>query len=653
MTSKIFTGVIEHHRYKPVTHDLSYPVYMFALDLDDLPRLNTFFPLFGYNRFAVHAIHDRDYLDAGSLSIKNKVIQLLKKNQVAPPIEKVVMVTSARYFNYIFNPVSFHYCYDTRQTLAAIVAEVNNTYGERHPYVLVPDRTRINSWPLTFQTPKVFHVSPFNQVEGDYAFFFSALENHLDIKIELHKGGTRMMTAQVKADSVVLTRTSLLKTMLKHPFSPHLNIPRIYSHAFRLFFQKKLTFYDKPVPVSHITMKKTTPGLVESICKKIVVTAMKQIKTGSLKLKLPDQTPHVFGTPGNDEPVVMTINDYGFFKRVVMDGEIGFGEAYMHGEWDSPDLVGLLKVIIINRDHLSDGSLIFSFLKRVKEKVDHDKRKNSIENTPDNIRAHYDLSNAFYSLFLDEKMLYSCAIFKNPTDSLETAQAHKMDRMLDQADVHKEHHILEIGCGWGGFAVYAARKTGCRVTGITVSKAQYQQAIQRIRDEGLEDRITIKLEDYRHTTGKFDRIVSIEMIEAVGPQYFATYFKTGQALLKRGGKMVFQAITIDDDRYERYCKERDWIQKHIFPGGHMPCMKVLKQTIADSSDFSIEDIYHMGGDYAKTLAQWQKRFLDQKKEVLKLGFDETFVRKWRYYLSICEAGFTVGSIDDIQMTLTR
>jgi len=219
--------------------------------------------------------------------------------------------------------------------------------------------------------------------------------------------------------------------------------------------------------------------------------------------------------------------------------------------------------------------------------------------------------------------------------------------------VSSDHHLLEIGCGWGGFAVFAVQQTGCRVTGITLSKAQYEQACQRVKEAGLTDRITILLQDYRHTTGTYDRIVSIEMIEAVGPQFFGQYFRQSQHLLKPGGTMVFQSITIADERYESYCRERDWIQKHIFPGGHLPCLKILLKTISDQTDFSVTDIYHMGAHYAPTLALWRKRFAAHQADISRMGFDRVFFRKWIYYFSICEAGFITSSIDDIQVTLRR
>lgn len=633
MKSKIYEGTIEHHRYRPVSHDLSYPVYLYAFDLKDLPELNQRYPLFGYNRPAVASIHDRDYLEPGHVPIRQKIFKLLEPHQIDQPVETIIMITSARYFNYVFNPVSIYYCLTADHALSAIIAEVNNTYGERHPYVLTKNISNTGKWFAAFQTPKVFHVSPFNKVEGIYHFYFSDPKDRLEMKIELVHENKTVMAAIFKGDGLPLTRANHLKTILKYPVSPHLSIPRIYAHAFKLFFRKKLTFNDKPVPMSPITLKKQKPGLMEFLCKGIVFKALKRVAIGCLKIEMSNQEVLRFGNSKSPahQTAVIQIKDFRFFTRVVFDGEIGFGESYMHSEWDTPNLVDLLKLLIANREYLSDGNLMFSILTRLKEKIAHDKRWNTIKNTPENIKAHYDLSNAFYALFLDEQMLYSCGIFKQSHDTLEMAQERKMKRILAQADIRETHHILEIGCGWGGFAVFAAKKTGCKVTGITVSKAQYERACQRVKDEGLEDRITIQLKDYRHTTGSFDRIVSIEMIEAVGPQFFPTYFKQGQNLLKPGGKMVFQAIIIENDRYKNYCREPDWIQKHIFPGGHLPCLKILEETLSEHTDFKISDIHHMGSHYATTLAHWRDRFVVNKEAISRLGFDETFCRKWMYY----------------------
>ena len=652
MKSKIYEGTIEHRRFWPVAHHLSYPIYLYGFDLSELEMLNQRYPVFGYNRFAVTSLYDRDYLAPGNLPVRHKVSRLLKQHQIDTPINSVFTITSARHLNYVFNPVSFHYCFSTDRKLAAVIAEVNNTYGERHPYVLPGNRSTQDGIFATFQTKKVFHVSPFNKVEGTYHFYVTEPGDRIEIRIELVNDNKKIMAATLKACGRPLTPVNHVKTMLKHPITPHLNIPRIYTQAFKLFFRKKLIFNDKPVPTDIMTLKKQTPRLMENVCRRIAFTVLKRIKHGCLMMEMPDGKVATFGNPKAHKNATIKINDFRFFPRIVFNGDIGMGESYMASEWDTPDLVGLAALLIRNRDCFSDGNLVFSLATRIKEKAAHARRTNTIEKTPENIREHYDLSNAFYSLFLDQQMLYSCAIFAHKDDTLEAAQKIKMKRIITQAGICEDHHILEIGCGWGGFAVFAAKQTGCTVTGITVSKAQYNKAVQRVKDEGLEDKITILLQDYRHTTGKFDRIVSIEMIEAVGPQFFPAYFKQAQTLLTPGGKMVFQAIIIADERYERYCRERDWIQKHIFPGGHLPCLKVLRNTLSTHTNFKLADVYHMGHHYATTLSHWHKRFTRNTEEIARMGFDETFCRKWRYYFSICEAGFTVGGIDDIQVTLT-
>ena len=653
MNSKIYTGIIEHSRYLPVQHRLSYPLYMYAFDLDELSDIHQKFPFFGYNRFGVTSIHDIDYLQPGNIPIKQKLDQLFDQNDINEPIASVIMVTSARYFNYVFNPVNFHYCFSKNNRLIGIVAEVNNTYGERHPYLLTRKILPSNGWFARYESPKVFHVSPFNRIEGTYHFYFSDLIERIEIRIELIHEEKKVMEVILKAKAIPMTPAKHIKTLIRHPFVPHLSIPRIYANAFKLYFQKKLSFHDKPTPRSPLTMPKQTPSLFESICKKLIVSALKKITIGCLSLKLPDKQNLTFGREKKDATAVMKIKDHNFFTRVILDGEIGFGEAYMHGEWDTPDLVGVLKLLIHNRDQFSDGNMLLSILTRIKEKLAHDKRKNTIENTPQNIADHYDLSNELYALFLDRQMIYSCGIFHHPEDSLEDAQVQKMTRILDKANVDSNHHLLEIGCGWGGFAVFAAKITGCRITGITVSKAQYKKACQRVKQEGLEDKISILLQDYRHTKGTYDRIVSIEMIEAVGPQFYGQFFKQSCKLLKPGGLMVFQAITIADQRYDRYCKERDWIQKHIFPGGHLPCLRVLHKAITENTDFNIGDVEHIGPHYATTLAHWRKQFVDHKHDIENMGFDREFLRKWLYYFSVCQAGFATSALDDIQMTITR
>jgi cyclopropane-fatty-acyl-phospholipid synthase len=283
----------------------------------------------------------------------------------------------------------------------------------------------------------------------------------------------------------------------------------------------------------------------------------------------------------------------------------------------------------------------------------HVARDNSHFGSRRNIREHYDLSNDFFGLFLDEAMNYSCGIYRTDEDTLEQAQRNKLQAVIRKARIGAGDHVLEIGCGWGAFALEAARETGCRVTGITISKEQYELARQRVAQAGLQDRVTILLRDYRHVDGVFDRIVSIEMLEAVGHRYFGDFFRCCEKLLTADGIAVLQTITVPDHRYDEYRKGSDWIQKHIFPGGHLPSLGALCDAMARNSHLVVEHLENIGIHYARTLREWRHRFEKNLDGVAQLGFDRTFQRKWLYYLSFCEAAFETRSLGNLQMVLSR
>ena len=653
MKSKIYTGIIEHRRFSPVPHRLKYPLYMYALDLDELERLDQQFPFFGHNRFNLTSIHDKDYLAGGNQPIRRKLEKILQENGSTGPVETVMLVTSARYLNYVFNPVSFYYCLDRENRLIAVVAEVSNTYGERHSYVLDQPMQPAGQYPAKYSSQKVFHVSPFNRVEGTYEFFFSELSESLDIRIVLFRNSEKIMEARLTASGSDMTPGAHIRTVLRHPWVPHLSMPRIYAEALKLYFLKKLTFHPKPVPVSAATRPRTKPGWMEKVCLKLFADAVDRAKGGPLTLVLPDKRSRVFGTRDAADPVRIEAKDFRLFTRTVFQGDIGLGESYVSGEWETPDLVGLFRFFVVNRDALNDGGWAVSLASRIRERLAHKRLKNTRNNTRKNISDHYDLGNDFYTLFLDRRMLYSCAIFESETESLEKAQENKLDAVIRKADIGPSDHVLEIGCGWGGFAVYAAQKTGCRVTGITVSKAQFEYASALAQQEGVSDRVEFRLQDYRDCSGRYDRIVSIEMIEAVGKEFMAGFFRKCSELLKDGGTMVLQSIILPDDRYEAYCRQRDWIQKHIFPGGHLPCVRVLRETADLHTDFTVQAVDHIGPHYAATLRHWRHRFCSNRTALESLGVDETFFRKWTYYLSICEAGFAGRALEDVHLVLTR
>ncbi len=401
------------------------------------------------------------------------------------------------------------------------------------------------------------------------------------------------------------------------------------------------------------TPRQDTPSLFEKSCMNLVFRLFDKMHTGGLTLRLPEGQVHHFGDRTSSQQAVMTIHDYRFFKDAVIGGDVGLGEAYMQGLWDADDISALFGVLVKNRKTLSDGNLATAWMMRQKDRLIHALRANTPAGSKKNIGKHYDLSNDFFQTFLDPTMLYSCGLYEGDGDTCEAAQHRKIRRIIEKAHIEPSDHVLEIGCGWGGFALEAAALTGCSVTGITVSEEQYALANERIQQAGLSDRITILYKDYRHMTGMFDKIVSIEMLEAVGHQYLGTFFAQCDRLLKPAGKLVIQVITVPDQTYAYYRGKTDWIQKYIFPGGHLPCVTALSSVVTKHTGLLMEQLEDIGQHYARTLLDWRVAFTRNLDQVSALGFDEVFRRKWIYYLAMCEAGFRERVIGDIQVVFRK
>jgi len=374
-------------------------------------------------------------------------------------------------------------------------------------------------------------------------------------------------------------------------------------------------------------------------------------RTGRLTVTLPDGATHHLEGPRPGRAAVLRIDDWRCIRRTLTGGDIGFAEGYMAGEWDSPHLPALLEAFADNYDHLSrlvDGKPILNALNRIGHRLNRNSRRGSRRN----IHAHYDLGNAFYAAWLDGSMTYSAARFSAPDQSLEQAQQAKYARLASIMDLRRGQSVLEIGCGWGGFAEYAAREVGATVTAITISREQHDYARRRIHEAGLAERVDIRLVDYRDVEGRFDRVASIEMFEAVGEAYWAGYFATLRRVLKPGGRAGLQIITIRDDLFEGYRRRPDFIQKYVFPGGMLPSEPRLAPVIADAG-LDWETTERFGHDYAATLDRWGRRF-DTAWDVIAAGgrFDERFRRLWRFYLAYCEAGFRSGRTDVVQIGLS-
>lgn len=653
MNSKLYSGNVEHERFHPTPHRLNYPLNMYALDLDDLAALDKGLPLFGHNRLRPVSLYDRDYLDRKTVSLRSKVLAQVSSHMQADDVRQVIVVTSPRWLGHVFNPASFFYCYDSEGRLLAVVTEVNNTFGEKHVYVLSANLQTKGGFPARFQADKAFHVSPFNNMDGTYTFTFADIRKDLDICIDLHRKGDHILKARLRGTPSPLTPFNQLKTLLRHPARPHLTMSRIYREAYKLRFKRKLDFFSKPVPRSPMTIGRRPPTTIQRHCMKLILDHLGRAQSGRLQLTLPDGSSFNIGQQDDTAQSQIKINDYRFFSRVVMGADIGLGEAYMFDEWDTVDLPALLAFFIRNRQAFNDGEFKQGLVSKLLEKLRFLSRTNTLVGSRRNIRRHYDLSNAFFQTFLDASMAYSSAIFKDPEEPLAVAQQNKFHAIIEKLRLSASDHLLEIGCGWGGFAIEAARRTGCRVTGITISRDQYTLARERVRQAGLEDRIHIRFRDYRKMGGRFNKIVSIEMLEAVGHAYYGTFFRQLDRLLAPNGIAVIQSITIPDQRYDRYRNTHDWIQKHIFPGGLLPSLTIITQSMTRHSSLMVDHVENIGNHYATTLARWRRRFTANLDQVGQLGFDREFQRKWDYYLGSCEAGFRERALGNLQLVLTR
>jgi cyclopropane-fatty-acyl-phospholipid synthase len=381
---------------------------------------------------------------------------------------------------------------------------------------------------------------------------------------------------------------------------------------------------------------------------RLLARLLDRLETGTLDLEWRGTRTRLTGARPGPGAELRIERPGAVLRRVAAGGDIGFAEAYMAGDWDSPDPAALLGLLTANEAAFA-GLASGSGPSRVLTRLLHLSRRNSRRGSRRNIAYHYDLGNPFYWLWLDPSMTYSCALFEGPEDDLETAQARKYARLLDLLDAGAGQHILEIGCGWGGMAMEAARR-GHRLTGITLSREQLDWARRRVERAGISGRVDLRLQDYRDVGGKYDHIVSVEMLEAVGEAYWPVYMRTLRERLRPGGRAALQVITIDEGAFDGYRRGADFIQRYIFPGGMLPSVERLTGE-AEAAGLRVRALDRFGDHYARTLAEWHRRFVTAADEVRMRGFDERFIRMWRYYLAYCEAGFRQGRIDLVQVAL--
>ena len=397
-----------------------------------------------------------------------------------------------------------------------------------------------------------------------------------------------------------------------------------------------------------------TTSLWDSLAKKALIKALNHLQVGHLVIEDNGQV-YNFGEAADRATITanVSIHHSSCYRNILRGGSIGAAEAFMLGSWSSPNTLNVIRLMALNLNMLNNIDNKRSWVSQLGTRLFHRLNNNSAEGSKKNISAHYDLGNDFFSLFLDPTMMYSSAIYPSEQATLEQASIHKLDTICKKLRLSASDHLMEIGTGWGGLAIYAAQNYGCKVTTTTISKEQYLHAKGEVRRHGLEDKITLLLKDYRDLNGQYDKLVSIEMIEAVGHQYYDSYFKQCSRLLKNDGLMLIQAITIADQRYQSAKDSVDFIQRYIFPGGCLPSNEVIAACVSKNTDMMIVNHHDIGLDYARTLADWRERFHNNIDAVKQMGFDDVFCRMWEYYLYYCEGGFLERAISTAQIVIAK
>ena len=389
------------------------------------------------------------------------------------------------------------------------------------------------------------------------------------------------------------------------------------------------------------------------LLREILLRVLRRAREGRFIVREQGIIVAAIGVQGHELHAEVDVLDTRLYARVLLGGDTAAAEAYMEGWWTSPDLACVIRFFARNLDMTDNWDKLFGWLFKPASLLRLGVRRNSRKQARRNISRHYDLEVDFYRGFLDRRMQYSGAIFNRPGEALAEAQLHKLNRICELLDLRPDDHLLEVGCGWGGLAIHAARHWGSKVTAVTNSCAQFEYVHERVLREGLENRIEVVNRDYRQLKGSYDKLVSVEMIEAVGRNYLATYFRKLNELLKPGGRLMLQAITIADQRYAEYSRSEDFIRKHVFPGGFLPSLSVICDLMARKTDLVMRDLLDIGLDYADTLARWRESFLENLEALRENGYPAEFLRLWDYYFAYCEGGFRERRISAVQLLASK
>ncbi|MCX7952310.1 MAG: DUF1365 family protein [Deltaproteobacteria bacterium] len=638
-------GETTHHRYQPKPNKFTYKhdYIMFEVSrVSDLEKL-WFFKL---NKFNFFSIKYSDYFFGKNVPIRDQLetffCERLSRRFDA---DSIFCLTTPRVLGFAFNPVNFYFCFAQARPLY-FLAEVNNTFWER--YIYFEDLT--DSARHYFTWRKDFFVSPFFPRDGEYLVFVK-LSPTIYIQFVYYFKGQKVFTADYRASLRPLNkRSQLVIIFLSRPTMFWLTTLKIYSQALNLWLLKKLTVVSKPSPKG-LQLVWARPYMISTqILQARLTKKLRNIKKGRLKLVYPDGLEEEHNGQQEGYSATIKINDFKLFWRLALEGQIGFFDAFVEELWDSDCPAELVSLLLDNWDVFASaetGSLVYRLLYWAAQLVRHNSQSNSVKN----ISFHYDKPVSYYKLFLDNSLTYSCAFFEGGNDDLDHAQINKLRCACDELEIKSDDNVLEIGSGFGSFAVYAAKTFGCKVTTITISKVQFDYVCELVKKENLTDLVTVKLCDYRAIDGKFDKIVSIEMIEAVGDRYLRDFFSKLDSLLKHGGKILLQAITYPDFDYFRYLKRADWIQTRIFPGSCLPSLFAIQKALLDTG-LVIDLIYNRSGDYAKTLKTWYDRLKSNQKSALEYVSPKE-LRQWLLYFAICQAEFQTDWLRLLRLILKR
>ncbi len=649
--SGIYEGWVAHRRTSPVGHAFRYRMFMPLFDLADLPGLLDEMPLWSARRRAPARVRRPDYLGDPETPLAESARDLVAERTGVRPGGPVLMLANPRYWGVGMNPVAFYYLYGSEEStggagLEAMIADVTNTpWGESRSYVL-----RAGEGGLHGSFDKRLHVSPFMPMEQNYEWSATTPGEKLAVSIRNRsdeEGGAVIFEASIALERREITPGSMRSLLLRYPPMTIATIARIYFNAVKL----KL----KGAPV----LQPPRGGWVMNqmnAWRRIVHAIMGRVSAGRIEVeeRWPGGEKLSFGPASSELRARVLVNDPQLYGKLCRSKSIALGESYAARGWETDDLPTLLRIVARDIRKADPVRRFFAPFLLPFQRLNTIDMLNTRSGARSNISRHYDLGNDMFELFLDhETMMYSAALYESPEDTLEQAQHRRLDQICDSLDLGPDDHLLEIGTGWGGLAIHAASNRGCRVTTTTISREQQQYALERVRAAGLEHLVTVLDSDYRDLTGTFDKLVSLEMIEAVGWEWFDTYFRHCSELLKPDGLFFLQAIVIDDSAYESEKRTKSFANQVIFPGGCLPSVMSIQKSLAKGTDLRTVELDDISESYVLTLQAWRERFEKSTVRLEELGYDERFRRTWNFYLAFSEAGFAETRIRDVQMLFAK